>query len=97
MWFKSLFKTSFPFVLPFSGVLQSFIGRLSHKEGVVTVFKVIISLIKLPVITRLATPMAPHSGDVAKNRFSLSPPSGEQPENYTTGQPVTSRDSQAGL
>ena len=42
MWFKSSFKTSFPYVLPFSGGLQSFISRLSHKESVVSVFKVII-------------------------------------------------------
>ena len=57
------------------------VSGLEHKEGVVSVIKVIISLIKLGVITGLATPVAPHCGDVAKNRFGLSPPSGGQPEN----------------
>ena len=42
MWGKSWFKTSFPYFLPLSAGLQSFISWLNHEEGVVSVFKVVI-------------------------------------------------------
>ena len=42
MWFKSLFKTSFQFFLPLRAGLGSFTSGLEHREGVVSVFKVVI-------------------------------------------------------